>query len=220
MELPQSLHSQLYLVAVDRKRHRLDDSSRLCGMALRAAMLTDLYLTGHIEDRAGVPAKSSSVAPPEDPLLRVVLDRIGTRATRDWCGWIAGDRDAAKAVRNQLEAVGWLTVPPRTLGFLPTGRRMLHDDDAVSGLAERVTLALHNALAGLPADPRPLAVGLLGVLGQIPEVLSLDDAKRHRRQLRDMTLAAIEPILGLHQAIEARHTNVRADMAGSALWTP
>ena len=43
MNLPQTLHGQLYLLAYDRKRHRFDgDNLPLFGLALRAAMLTDL----------------------------------------------------------------------------------------------------------------------------------------------------------------------------------
>jgi len=44
-------------------------------------------------------------------------------------------------------------------------------------------------------------VGLLGVVGQMPTVFSFDECARHRQVLRELTYAAIEPILGLHQAI-------------------
>jgi hypothetical protein len=43
VELPQTLHGQLFLLAYDRCRF---------GLALRTAMLTDLYLTGHLADEA------------------------------------------------------------------------------------------------------------------------------------------------------------------------
>lgn len=52
MDLPQTLHGQLYVLAFDRDRHRFDgDNLWLFGFALRAAMLTDLYLNGYIETR-------------------------------------------------------------------------------------------------------------------------------------------------------------------------
>jgi hypothetical protein len=57
----------------------------------------------------------------------------------------------------------------------------------VSLLASRVTEALRNAIDGLQADPRPLAVGLLGVLGQLPLVFRLEENARHRDELRQMT---------------------------------
>jgi len=80
------------------------------------------------------------------------------------------------------------------LGIIPTAGFTLYDEDTVSGLADRVTEALCRAIHGLSADPRPLAVGLLGVVGQMPTVLSSKNA-RHRETLREMTFAAIEPIL-------------------------
>ena len=58
MELPQTLHAQLYLLAYDSKRHQFRfDRWELFGFALRAAMLTDLYLTGYLEDRPRVSSR-------------------------------------------------------------------------------------------------------------------------------------------------------------------
>jgi hypothetical protein len=64
------------------------------------------------------------------------------------------------------------------LGNIPRARFGLYDEDMVSGLADRVAEALRHAIAGLPADPRPLAVGLLTVLGQMPTVLSFEESAR------------------------------------------
>jgi hypothetical protein len=95
------------------------------------------------------------------------------------------------------------------LGIIPTTRLTLYDEDMVGLLADRVTEALRNAIDGLQADPRPLAVGLLGVLGQLPTVFSLDESARHRSELRHMTFAAIAPIVGLHHAIQTHYDDVR-----------
>ena len=56
----------------------------------------------------------------------------------------------------------------------------------------------------------PLAVGLLAVLAQMPMLFSFIDESQHREKLREMTLAAIEPILGLHQVIQNYYTDMRA----------
>jgi hypothetical protein len=71
--------------------------------------------------------------------------------------------------------------------------------------------ALRNAIDDRPADPRPLAVGLLAVQAQLPVISSFIENSRHREQLREMTFAAIEPILGLHQAIQNRLTDMRSN---------
>jgi hypothetical protein len=52
-------------------------------------------------------------------------------------------------------------------------------------------------------------VGLLAVQAQMPVVYSFTENSRHRQELREMTFAAIEPILGLHQAIQNRLTDMR-----------
>ena len=58
MELPRTLHGQLYLLAYDRNRRRFDYGSDgtwikgwRFGFALKSAMLADLYLTGYVDDK-------------------------------------------------------------------------------------------------------------------------------------------------------------------------
>jgi hypothetical protein len=202
VDLPQTLHGQLYLLAYDRNRHRFGIYNHsLFSFALRAAMLTDLYLTGNLEDKGGKPYPSSS-AGPGDPVLRAAFELVAA-SKLGWADLIAeSPRGASRDVRDQLQATGWLRVQRRPiLGVIPA-RLALYDEDMVSGLSDRVSGALHNAINGLEADPRPLAVGMLGILGQMPTVLSFKESSRYRQELRQMTFAAIEPILGLHQAIQ------------------
>lgn len=209
MDLPQTLHGQLYLLAFDRDQHRFDgDNLSLFGFALRAAMMTDLYLTGYLQDKDDKPHRLSDT-PPNDPVLRAAFHQI--RGT-DWARLIAENQGKAPhVVRDQLQATGWLHVQRhRILGLIPTTRVTLYDKDIVSILAHQVTEALRNAIHGRPADPRPLAVGLLGVLGQMPSVFSYEECARHRQELRELTLAAIAPIVGLHQAIQAYLEDTRA----------
>ena len=211
MNLPQTLHGQLYLLAYDRKRHRFDgDNLPLFGLALRAAMLTDLHLTGYIEDKDGKAHRLTATAP-DDPVLRTVCVQIGSvfSGGRDWARLIAEDEEQASAVvRDQLKAIG----------IIPAARFGLSDEDTVSGLADQVTEALRNAIDGREADPRPLAVGLLGVLGQMPTVFSLKESAQHREQIRELIFAAIAPIVGLQQAIEAHCEDLRASLLRPRGW--
>ena len=187
MDLPQTLHGQLYLLAYDRNRHRFDfDNLWLLGFALRAAMLTDLFLTGYLQDAEGKACQASRTRL-RDPVLRAVFDTIGVNGPKTWAWLIAANQaHAPRLVRDQLKGLGWLCAQRRrTLGIIPAGRLGLYDEDRVGGLADRVAQALRNAIAGRPADPRPLALGLLGVLGEMPTVFSIEERAQHRREVRD-----------------------------------
>lgn len=210
VNLPDTLHGQLYLLTYDPVRGRLTgDDSALFGFALRAAMLTDLYLTGHLADRNGV-AYQSSGTPPSDPVLHAVFAEISIQP-RAWERAIETHRRrASRTTRDHLEAAGWLHRPTqRKFGFLPTAHRVLADENSVALQADRVRTELRRAIDGGATDARLVALGLLGVLGQLPTVLSFRDCAHYQRELRVLTFAAIKPILGLHQAIERHHTDMR-----------
>lgn len=100
------------------------------------------------------------------------------------------------------------------LFIIPATRLRLHDEDLVSGLADQVTTALRNAIDGRPADQRPLAVGLLGALGQLPTVFSFEEASRHHLELatiRAVTRAAAMAAVALPVA-----TTVMGGMRGGS----
>jgi hypothetical protein len=63
--LSQTLHGQLFPLTYDRRRQTFDGDERWCfGLALRAAMLGDLYLTGHLEVRRTTKARATPSASP------------------------------------------------------------------------------------------------------------------------------------------------------------
>lgn len=219
MDLPQSLHGQLFLLSYDRDRRRFDgDNLWLFGFALRAAMLTDLYLTGYLRDSGGKPYRSK-ILPPDDPVLRTAFDQIDDSGRKDWATWIALDRKkASRVVRDQLEATGGLRVRRGVLGLFAKTRLGLYEEGMVGGLIDGVAETLRQAMDGLPSSPRPLAAGLLAVLGQMPTVLRHEETARHRETLRQMTFAASPPIQGLNQAIEIYHEGVRSRMNSPWRW--
>jgi hypothetical protein len=74
--LPPTLRGQLYLLTYDRTRRRLDpDDLPLLRFALRAAVLTDLYLSGHVADTSGA-AFVCAPARPGDAILDAALDQV------------------------------------------------------------------------------------------------------------------------------------------------
>ena len=105
MNLPQTLHGQLFLLAYDRRRQTFDGDKRWCfGLALRAAMLSDLYLTGHLEDKenddgARYPV---GVTRPDDPVLRAVFDEIRDEPGKSWAQVVArnSQSEASEVVRS------------------------------------------------------------------------------------------------------------------------
>jgi Golgi phosphoprotein 3 (GPP34) len=118
---------------------------------------------------------------------------------------LEGQREAPRLVGSQLEAARWLRAQPRrVLGIVPATRLRLQDEEMVDGLAVPVTTVLRNAIDGWPADERLVALGLLCVFGQLPAVLSFDEAERHRPELEEMA-AAIPPITGMDEAIQIVH---------------
>lgn len=209
MSLPTTLHGQLYLLSLDRRRRVEHRDPILAGMALRAAMLTDLYLSGNITDRGGTPHPVDR-AQPVDPVLRAALRRIGSGEYPSWAAAIAPDpKRAVAAVRDQLRSTACIHVG-RAIPGLTTPRVTLSDETSIEALAERVQHAVHSAINGTPAEPTALAVGLLGVLGQLPGVFGYEDESRHRARLQALVQVTIEPILGLHQAILQHFEEVRA----------
>ena len=220
MELPTSLHGRLYLLAYDRERRRFVIENReYFEFALRAAMLTDLYLSGHLEDRRGRPYPTSDVEPLDDPLLRAMLDRLGSDGRKDWAEVIADRRTGTtRLVRDQLEATGGLAVERRVLGMSSSPRLTGYEEASLRYLSDQVSQAVHNAIDGLPAAPRPLAAGLLAVVGQMPTVFTRAEWSRHRQRLRELTFAAIEPIEGLHWAIDRYLESKRRDVREGLMW--
>lgn len=94
----------------------------------------------------------------------------------------------------------------------------LADVDSVAGLHTGVQRALGNGIARRDADPHALAVGLLGVLGQMPTVFSFDDAAAHHDRLREMTGAAVAPIAALDETIEHYLAHSRTRLGATATW--
>jgi hypothetical protein len=215
-ELPQSLYGQLFLLAYDRRRARVDGDDRWrFGLALRTAMLADLYLAGHVEDVGGRPALVAGTRP-DDRVLRAILNDVASDEQRSWTRAVSRhQRRIPGLVRSHLEASGWLSVQRhRALGIVPATRIRLNDHDLVGALADQVIVALRNAIAARPADDRLVAVGLIGALGELPTVFDVEEASRHHRELDELVYQGIPPLNGMRQVIDAVHSAMSANASG------
>ena len=87
MDRHDSLTEQLFLLAYDTGKGRLVSRSEL-GHALRAAVLADLLLAGHLTDERGK-AAIGSPAPGTDPARDEILRQIREGRARSWQHWVA-----------------------------------------------------------------------------------------------------------------------------------
>src|SRR3954453_11758118 len=141
MELPQTLHGQLYLLAYDRNRREFEfdcngswNSQWRFEFALRSAMLTDLYLTGYIEDNGGEVRRRKTGH--DDALCNDMLNRA---AGQGWSALISRGSRTCRDIHQQLEATGWIRGQRRRLMGIIPAKFEVYDDDMVGALAYRVT---------------------------------------------------------------------------------
>ena len=107
-------------------------------------------------------------------------------------------------MRSQLEADGFVWVQwRRLLGVISTDHLRLNDELTVGALADDVTAALRDAIAGRRADQSLLAVGLIGALGQLPTVLSFEEASRHYSALEGLVDHGLPPIAAMRPVIDS-----------------
>jgi hypothetical protein len=214
MELPQTLHGQLYLLSYNRKRRRFDyecgsyHPARRFEFALRAAMLTDLCLTGHIADNHGVVRRILSQH--GDALLQAVVNRAQGRS---WSQLVLADGPVCQEVHDQLVRQEWVRGRRQRMMGMVTGHCEVHDDEMVAGVVRRVTEGLHDVLADRPVDPRVLATGLIAIQAQLPVVSGFLDRARDRNRLHALTDCAIEPIVTLRrEALDYLKSSVGSGM--------
>lgn len=200
-----TMHGHLYLLAHDRDHDRVALSRRwLLGFALRAAMMTDLSLAGYLHDIDGTAHRSGTKFPSE-PLLSEMLGTVDADQPQSWDTLIARHQaSAVKSVSDQLTGQGWLRIRHRRiLGLIPHRQLWLDDEMVVNLLAERVRATLRNAIDGRWVDERLLAIGLLGVLTELPAALPTAERIAHKERLTELTEQAPAPVRALTRAVKA-----------------
>jgi hypothetical protein len=171
VDLPPTLHGQHYPLDYERHRHRF------AGNDLRVFDRRDTHRPSperpsHRPRRQGPPGPSCT---PHGPAALGPLRPDHSRRTqRLGRADLRHQNYVRQGVRRQLTDGGWLRVQRREGSI----RRRPEDEQTIDRTAGHATAALRNALAGLPADPRPLAVGLLAVLGQLRTLRSVTNDAR------------------------------------------
>jgi mRNA-degrading endonuclease toxin of MazEF toxin-antitoxin module len=199
-----TLPQRLYLLAYDTRRQRITHRFEL-RYALRAAVLLDLGLRGHITDRDGT-VLAERVRECDDPVLRTALTEIEAAPGRSWKHWVrAGHRSIERAVSDQLSADGRIEVRRR---FGPRRARITVPDLQP---VLRVTNDVRRALREERPDPADAALLVLAGTVGLPAVATTD--KRARKQRIDRLAEPLGPAV---PALRAVIRGMRAAASGGS----
>lgn len=182
MELPASI----FLLAHDPQRGRLVGRGSL-GYVIRAAALSQLWLSGHLSDQDG---KSTVVnrRPPSEPFLAAVLEQIAGSKPRSWRHWIAKDVGAAVgAVSRQLEQQRIIHVESRRiLGVFPTTRTTVRDPRIPKRVHRAVVTSARGGLPISRVSALDAALVALVVHGDMSTVLGRADRRDHKDRIEKL----------------------------------
>jgi hypothetical protein len=201
-ELPESLPERLYLLAYDIERKRLTARGRL-GYLMRAAILAELLIQGHVADATGGPVTRTQAL--ADPLFDDVLQQIASSRRRGWQHWV-GKRhsQALTQVRDRLEKGRWIRVERlRFLGIFPYARITVRDTRVVRRLTATVATAVHGGTPVSRYDRRDAALVALAAMARVRAGLPRADWRAARTRVDTMgdTIAPIPR--ALRKAIQA-----------------
>ncbi|GAA1254564.1 hypothetical protein GCM10009677_00370 [Sphaerisporangium rubeum] len=202
MDLPESLPERLYLLAYDIDKRRLTSRPRL-GYLMRAAILAELLIQGHIADATGGPVAQTQAVP--DPLLDEVLQQIAASRRRSWQHWVGKrNRQATGQVRDRLERGHWIRVERRRLlGIFPYSAVTVRDTRVVRHLRTIVASSVRGAAPVTRTDRRDAALVALAAMARLRAGLSRADWRAARTRV-DTLGDTIAPIpRALRKAIQA-----------------
>ena len=199
MEPPDSLPAQLYLLSYDRGKGRITGRLWL-GYTLGGAALADLWLSGHLVDEDGRARPAAGHAPPADPVLRELWERMVPVPPRKWVRWV-NQRRMEGAVRTQLATGGWIRIEPS--GHWWRRDRVTVRDTLMLG---RMTQQVGSALRGpIPVDRLPAQESMLVALvatAEMGTVIPRQRRREHRARLSAIVERGGPPVTALRRALQ------------------
>ncbi|KPC64701.1 GOLPH3/VPS74 family protein [Streptomyces chattanoogensis] len=207
------LHHRTYLTCYDTAAQALYDRTR-SAFLIRAALLTELALGGHLADADG-DAVVTAPGPTGDPVLDRTLDDVATHR-RSWKAWVRHDRkETLEAVEDHLAMLGVLTVEEKaSLG--PGGKRRVTvtDPAAVTALQDRLSGVLHASGPVAQVDAADAALVVLAAAGSARSVVSRKDRRDHKDRIEALTARLGEAGPGLEKTVRTIRMTMIAAQGG------
>ncbi|GGK72358.1 hypothetical protein Sme01_08270 [Sphaerisporangium melleum] len=203
MNLPETLPQRLWLLAYDVERKRLTSRWKL-GYLIRAGVLAELMLRGHLADATGGP-EVRRTAIVDDQVLDAAFQQIANSRRRTWQHWVnKGSGRAVRQVRDQLEAGGWIRVEHRRLlGVIPLARVTVRDTRVVRRLASTVSTAMRGGQPVSRMDDREAALTALAAVVRLRTVMPGSQWRAARKRGDELGDVVAPVPRALHKAIQA-----------------
>ncbi|MBL1100931.1 GOLPH3/VPS74 family protein [Streptomyces coffeae] len=181
-------------------------------LLVRAAALTELAQRGLLTDSDGRPCPVAD-AMTGDSALDGLLELIGESRPRTWATWVEYQpRLTEHAVRDQLVAHGYLRAEVRrVLGLFPLKQYRLERTDLVAGMREDAVRVLHGDQPVSEVSERDAALVALAAAGELRTVVTLKDAKLHKKRITELG----ERSGGMGPVLEKVIAQVRAALAAA-----
>ncbi|MEU8928398.1 GPP34 family phosphoprotein [Streptomyces sp. NPDC048409] len=211
--MTDALPYRMYLLAHDDSARGPYDRRRT-GFLVRAAVLVELALRGHlVPGDGGAVRPAPEAAPTGDPVLDEVLREAAGRP-HGWKTLVRRHRARTlRAVEDRLAALGSVTVDERG-GPFARRRVTVQDPAAVRALTARAAAVLHATGPAAEVDAADAALVVLSAAGHVPSVAPRRDTRAHRARIDALTgrLGAVAP--GLEKAVRGLRTTMIAAQGG------
>ncbi|MFE3163111.1 GPP34 family phosphoprotein [Streptomyces sp. NPDC059224] len=210
--MTDALPYRMYLLAHDGSARGPFDRRRT-GFLIRAAVLVELALRGHVVQGDDGAVRVAAAGPAGDPVLDAVL-REAADAPHGWGALVRRHRGSTlRAVEDRLAADGRVTLDERR-GPFSTRRVTVADPAAVQALTGRVSAVLRGGGPVAEAGLADAALVALCAAGGVPSVAPRREARVHRARVDALTgrLGSLAP--GLEKAVRGLRTTVIAAQGG------
>ncbi|HVX45636.1 MAG TPA: GPP34 family phosphoprotein [Mycobacteriales bacterium] len=189
-EIPpdELLPGQLFVLLCRPGKNRIRRRQE-AAYVVRAGVLGQLLVDGHLVDMDGVPERAM-LSRLTDPVLDSVAGEIAGDRSRKWRPWLRRRaRPTFAAVQQQLIEAGIIRTEPRkVLGMFPRTTITPVDPELPARLRARVDQALRGSV---PAQDTMLAA--LVVAGDLRWVISRSQRRAHADRIKDL-LARSAPV--------------------------